>query len=104
MSRQRTTSPMRMSRGSSRQPHAALRATNAFDVAGGGELLQHLRHMVARHVEMISDLRRAQNFRLPVRQKDKSAQPIVREVRQSHEIILSRYRKFGNKRDGGETD
>ena len=55
------------------QANAALRASNALDISGGRELLQHFRHMVARHVEMISDRGRAQHLPLPIRQKDQRA-------------------------------
>ena len=72
--------------GIARQSHAALRAADAFDISGGGELLQHFRHMVARNAEMIGDRRRAHHFRVAVREEDEGAQAKVGEGRQPHGV------------------
>jgi hypothetical protein len=52
------------------KPNATLRASDALDISGSREFLQHFGHVVARYVEMIGNRRGAQYLPLPVSEKD----------------------------------
>jgi hypothetical protein len=77
-----------------RQSHAALRAADAFDIAGRRELLEHFRHVVAGDAKMIGDRRRAHHLRIAVGEEDEGAQAEVGEGREAHGVNLSRYLEF----------
>ncbi|WP_425272278.1 hypothetical protein [Methylocystis parvus] len=74
-----------------REPDAALRAANAFEISGRGQFLQNFRHMVSRHAEMIGDRRRAHDFGVMVGKEDQRPQAEVCEGRQPHGENLTRY-------------
>lgn len=55
------------------QSNAALRAADALNVSSGGKLLEDLRHVVSRDIEVVGDCGGAQHLRPAVGEEDKGA-------------------------------
>ncbi|KAF2991534.1 hypothetical protein MJC1_01522 [Methylocystis sp. MJC1] len=55
------------------QSNATLRAADALDKSGGGKLLEHLRHVVSRDLEMVGNRSRAQDVGPAVGEQDEGA-------------------------------